>query len=106
MRARVGLPVVRLPTGHHLALGPLGPPTTRLADAKHPAQVEVYHEDVAVGYWTTVKFSGALAAKRVNDILDRVSKLQTAVKFAREEANNTDVVDQPVGAAVFGYLFG
>ena len=29
-----------------------------------------------------------------------------AVKFAREEANNTEVTDQHVGAAVFGYLFG
>lgn len=76
------------------------------ATEKHPAQVDVYYEDVAVGYWTTVKFSGALPAKRVNDILDRVLQLQTAVKFAREEANNTDVIDQRVGAAVFDYLFG
>jgi hypothetical protein len=76
------------------------------ATEKHPAQVDVYYEDVAVGYWTTVKFSGALPAKRVNDILDRVLKLQTAVKFAREEANNVDVVDQKVGAQIFGYLFG
>lgn len=76
------------------------------ATDKHPAQVEVYYEDVAVGYWTTVKFSGALPAKRVNEILERVLALQTAVKFAREEANNTEVSDQRVGAAVFGYLFG
>ncbi|MET0415581.1 MAG: hypothetical protein ABW022_06130, partial [Actinoplanes sp.] len=76
------------------------------ATEKHPAQVEVYYEDVTVGYWTTVKFSGALPAKRVNEILDRVLALQTAVKFAREEANNTEAVDQKVGAAVFGYLFG
>ena len=76
------------------------------ATEKHPAQVEVFYEDVVVGYWKTVKFSGALPAKRVNDILDRVGKLQTAVKFAREEANNVEVVDQRVGAAVFGYLFG
>jgi hypothetical protein len=76
------------------------------ATDKHPAQVEVYYEDVAVGYWTTVKFSGALPAKRVNEILDRVVALQTAVKFAREEANNAEAVDQRIGAAVFGYLFG
>ena len=76
------------------------------ATDKHPAQVEVYYEDVTVGYWTTVKFSGALPAKRVNELLDRVLALQTAVKFAREEANNTEAVDQRVGSAVFGYLFG
>ncbi|MEV0730144.1 hypothetical protein [Polymorphospora sp. NPDC050346] len=76
------------------------------ATEKHPAQVEVYYEDVAVGYWTTVKFSGALPARRVNELLDRVTKLQNAVKFAREEANGTEVADRRVGEAVFGYLFG
>lgn len=75
------------------------------ATDKHPAQVEVYYEDVPVGYWTTVKFSGALPARRVNELLERVEKLQQAVKFAREEANSTEVTDQRIGDAVFGYLF-
>lgn len=76
------------------------------ATEKHPAQVEVYYEDVPVGYWTTVKFSGSLPARRVNELLERVEALQNAVKFAREEANGTAVTDQHVGDAVFGYLFG
>ncbi|MER7548088.1 hypothetical protein [Actinomadura sp.] len=76
------------------------------ATEKHPAQVEVYYEDVAVGHWTTVKFSGALPARRVNELLDRVEKLQDAVKFAREEANGAEVTDQRVGEAVLGYVFG
>ncbi|WP_030542334.1 hypothetical protein [Streptomyces albus] len=76
------------------------------ATEKHPAQVEVYYEDVPVGYWTTVKFSGALPARRVNEVLERVERLQQAVKFAREEANGAEVTDQRVGDAVFGYLFG
>ncbi|MBV1854496.1 DUF7873 family protein [Catellatospora tritici] len=75
------------------------------ATEKHPAQVEVYYEDIAVGYWTTVKFSGALPAKRVSVLLDRVERLQQAVKFAREEANNAEAVDRHVGDKVFGYLF-
>ncbi|MBA9005140.1 MULTISPECIES: DUF7873 family protein [Thermomonospora] len=75
------------------------------ATDKHPAQVEVYYEDVPVGYWTTVKFSGALPAQRVNELLDRVEKLQAAVQFAREEANGAEVTDQNVGQAVFDYLF-
>jgi hypothetical protein len=75
------------------------------ATEKHPAQVEVYYEDVTVGYWTTVKFSGALPAKRISQLLERVEKLQQAVKFAREEANNADAVDRKVGEKVFGYLF-
>lgn len=75
------------------------------ATENHPAQVEVYYEDVPVGYWTTVKFSGALPARRVNELLDRIEKLQTAVKFAREEANGAEVADQRVGEAVLGYVF-
>ncbi|MER6912833.1 hypothetical protein ABT354_14285 [Streptomyces sp. NPDC000594] len=76
------------------------------ATEKHPAQVEVYYEDIPVGYWTTVKFSGALPARRVNELLERVERLQQAVKYAREEANGGEVADQRVGDAVFGYLFG
>jgi len=75
------------------------------ATDKHPAQVEVYYEDVVVGTWRTVKFSGALPAKRVNELLARVERLQEAVKFAREEANNIDVEEQKMGEKVFKYLF-
>jgi hypothetical protein len=75
------------------------------ATEKHPAQVDVYYEDVTVGFWRTVKFSGALQAKRVNELLERVEKLQQAVKFAREEANNTEAEDQKVGERFFNYLF-
>ncbi|MEV5828067.1 hypothetical protein AB0L25_21180 [Spirillospora sp. NPDC052242] len=76
------------------------------ATENHPAQVEVYYEDVTIGHWTTVKFSGALPARRVNELLGRIERLQDAVKFAREEANGADVTDRRVGEAVFGYLFG
>ena len=76
------------------------------ATEKHPAQVEMYFEDVPVGTWTTVKFSGALPAKRVSELLERVERLQHAVKFAREEANATEAIDRKIGETVFGYLFG
>lgn len=75
------------------------------ATDKHPAQVDVYYEDVTVGYWRTVKFSGTLPAKRVSELLDRVEQLQQAIKFAREEANNTEAVEQKVGDKVFQFLF-
>lgn len=76
------------------------------ATEHHPAQVEVYYEDVAVGYWRTVKFSGALPARRVNEMVERVEKLQEAVKFAREEANSLEVEDQKLGETIFRYIFG
>lgn len=75
------------------------------ATDKHPAQVEVYHEDVVVGYWTKVDFSGAMPQDRVNEIAARVEKLQEAVKFGREQANGREVTDQSIGSVVFGYLF-
>lgn len=75
------------------------------ATEKHPAQVEVYHEDVTVGYWRTVKYSGALPASRINELVERVEKLQAAVKFAREDANGVEVEDRRVGERILGYLF-
>ena len=76
------------------------------ATAHHAAQVEVYHEDVIVGRWKTIKYSGALPAQRVNELLARAEALQKAVKFAREEANSTEVKDIKIGDKFFAYLFG
>lgn len=75
------------------------------ATERHPAQVELYYEDVIVGYWSTVKFSGALPASRVRELSERVETLKSAVKFAREEANSTEVEDKRVGERVFEWLF-
>lgn len=75
------------------------------ATREHPAQVQVYTEDVPVGDWTTVKYSGALPATRVRTLLDRVEELQRAVKYAREEANATEVTDRTAGEVIFGFLF-
>ena len=75
------------------------------ATEKHPAQVEVYMEDVPVGRWRTVKMSGALPTSRITDLLNRVEKLQTAVKFAREEANGLETTNLTVSEKLFNYLF-
>lgn len=75
------------------------------ATDKHPAQVDVYHEDEVVGTWTAIKFSGALPASRVRQLSERVSKLQRAVKIAREEANSITADLVHVGDKVLGYLF-
>lgn len=76
------------------------------ATEKHPAQVQVFNEDVPVGNWTTVKLSGALPPAQIREYRSRVTKLQDAVKVAREQANSVEVTDRPAGAAVLGYLFG
>ena len=74
------------------------------ATEQHAEQVQVYTEDVPEGDWTTVKFSGALPASRQRQLLERLVKLQHAVKFAREEANATEISDVKAGEKVFGYL--
>ena len=86
----------KIPRNHEIA------PATK----EHPAQVQVYTEDVPVGYWKTIKFSGAMPAARVNELLARVEGLQEAVKYAREQANMTEVKEQKIAAGVFNYLFG
>ena len=76
------------------------------ATDKHPAQVVMHQEDIPEGTWHTVKYSGAIPAKEVNEIVERIEKLQRAVKFAREEANRTTALQQEVGAKVLKYVFG
>jgi hypothetical protein len=74
------------------------------ATKEHPAQVEVYMEDVVIGYWRTIRYSGALPQSRVSELAERVERLQKAVKFAREEANALEVTRKHVAEAFFDYL--
>jgi len=76
------------------------------ATDKHPAQVDVYSEDVVIGTWKTIKFSGALPQTRIDELLERVDLLKNAVIFAREQANSLEVTEQHTGSAVFSFLFG
>jgi hypothetical protein len=75
------------------------------ATQHHPAQVQVYQEDVPQGTWTTVKLSGALPAERIRELRSRVGALIDAVKIAREDANSITVEDRKASEAIFGYLF-
>jgi hypothetical protein len=75
------------------------------ATTEHPAQTEVYHEDIQVGEWTTIHHSGAMPAERKVRILDRIAELREAVKFAREEANAIAVQDVAAGQKIFDFLF-
>jgi len=74
------------------------------ATDRHPAQVDLWHEDVPVGYWDTVKFSSAIPAERRNHLVARVSKVREAVKMAREEANMTEAQQVRVAKGVFDYI--
>jgi hypothetical protein len=74
------------------------------ATKEHPAQTELIYEDLVVGYWDTVKHSGALPLPRKAQLLERVDKLARAVKMARERANDLECAPVEVGGAVFSWL--
>jgi hypothetical protein len=76
------------------------------ATKEHPAQVEVFHEDVIVGDWTTILYTGRISAREKNEILVRLKKLQDAIKVARETANSIEVEPQKMGEALFQLIFG
>ena len=75
------------------------------ATKEHPAQVQLFHEDLIVGTWEKTEFSGAIPADELADINSRLDKLRVAVKFAREAANNIEVTDVKYGELVLTYLF-
>lgn len=76
------------------------------ATEHHPAQTEMYHEDVKIGEWHSKKFSGALSQTQKNTLLGRIRQLQDAVKFARSEANEIEVEQEKVGGKIFDFIFG
>ena len=76
------------------------------ATEKHPAQTELFTKDVPVGTWTQILYSGCLSADKKNAILDRIRKLQDAIKTAKEQANLLEVERQKAGDPVFAYVFG
>lgn len=75
------------------------------ATKEHPAQTQLLTEDVTVGYWDTVKHSGAMQGVRRQQLLERVERLVKAVKFAREAANGAEAEKKHIAEPLFAYLF-
>ena len=75
------------------------------ATKEHPAQTQLITEDVVVGSWHTIKYSGAIPPPRKALVLERIQKLTKAVKFAREKANAVEAPKERIGETIFGYLF-
>jgi len=75
------------------------------ATEQHPAQTEMYHEDVVIGRWKVIKFSAALPWQEKRELLARLEKLRDSVKIAREEANSIEaVLVNTFGDAIFDYI--
>lgn len=73
---------------------------------KHPGQATQIVEDEIVGTWTNIKQSGAIKSADKEAILERIQKLQKAVKFAREAANTADAPDKAIGDSLFDFILG
>lgn len=76
------------------------------ATDKHPAQVEILTNDEVVGYWNTIKISGAISIPEKTLLLEKIEKLIKSVKVAREEANSQVVSNKQIGDAIFAYILG
>lgn len=76
------------------------------ATKEHPAQTDLINVDKTIGHWTMIHLSGALPEKERDAIIDRIEKLQDAVKVAREHANSAEVsMQNDFGKSVLGYIF-
>ena len=76
------------------------------ATEKHPAQTQLITEDVSVGVWSTVKFSGAWPKEDKKQMAQRVADLRDAVEMAIEEANRIDVETSDYGGQLKRYILG
>lgn len=76
------------------------------ATKEHPAQVQVYNEDVTAGQWETIKQSGMITPSDQRQRLARLDKLIREVKQARQRANNIEIVPVKIGKDIFAYING
>jgi len=75
------------------------------ATTEHPAQVDVFTEDVTVGHWDTIRFSGAITDSWKKEIISRIHRMQDAVRGAREEANSREVTPYLGSKNLLDYIF-
>jgi hypothetical protein len=76
------------------------------ATKEHPAQTELINVDKTIGHWTTIHLSGALPEKERDAIIERIEKLQDAVKIAREQANSAEItMRKGFAKSILGYIF-
>ncbi len=76
------------------------------ATDRHPAQIEKWEEQVAVGKYITNISSGMLSPSDKSELLGRLDTMIQSVKKARMKANMTDVVPAEIGKQMFKYILG
>lgn len=76
------------------------------ATENHPAQVEKWAEDIRCGKYTTRVWSGMITTAQKYEVLNRIDKLQHAVRAALSEANQTEHSTERIAEDLFNYIHG
>lgn len=84
---KVHTPIVKIPPGPH-----------------SEGEADIVVIDTPEGTWTQTDLSTALPATKVKEMVDRVSKIQEAVRVAREEANSITVEKKNIGTSIISYV--
>jgi len=74
------------------------------ATKEHQAQTQLTSEDVVIGYWDTVLFSGAMTTGQKKKMLEKVDSLAELIKIKREEANSIEIDNKEIGKHLFNYI--
>lgn len=75
------------------------------ATKEHPAQVQIFTEDVRVGEWTTLIKSGMISPSQKRGIISRLDEVAAEVKKARQRANDVEVVNINIADALLSYIW-
>ena len=74
------------------------------ATDKHPAQIATETQDVAIGKYIEIKFSGRITPAEKARIMDRLEKLIIGVKKARSRANEETIAEGSIANKLVDYL--
>jgi len=74
------------------------------ATDKHPAQVEKISEDVVVGKYLTIGWSGMITPAKKSKMLERLDTLEREIKKARMRANTQPVKKVEIGRKLMDYV--
>jgi hypothetical protein len=76
------------------------------ATEHHPAQVQVFMDDVKVGVDIKQTHSGAMTPDDKQAMLDRIAALKQAIKASMESAKALDLVPANIGEDIVAFIFG
>jgi len=74
------------------------------ATPEHPAQVQIFHEDIRVGERETIIHAGTITLARKRVLLGRIDDLIKQVKQARQRANDIEVMKIEIADLLFDVI--